>query len=76
MGCEEFQTKVKLDYIQDFEMIFSRMKIDRPREAAAYYVILVVDNPKEFSDFLRVAESLSNITRRPLEAGRQVEHLC
>ncbi|HEC72635.1 MAG TPA: hypothetical protein ENI36_03420 [Thermoplasmatales archaeon] len=70
MGCEEIQTNVKLDYIQDFEMIFSRMKIDRPREAAAYYVILVVDNPREFSDFLRVAEPLVNITRRPLEAGR------
>jgi len=46
------------------------MKIDRPREAAAYYVILVMDNPKEFSDFLRVAEELANITRRPLEGGR------
>jgi hypothetical protein len=70
MGCEELKTNVKLDYIQDFEMIFSRMKIDRPREAAAYYVILVVDNPKEFSDFLKIAEELANITRRPLEAGR------
>jgi len=69
MGCE-FETKVKLDYIQDFEMMFERMKIDRPREAAVYYVTLVLDNPKEFSDFLKIAEELANITRRPLETGR------
>lgn len=71
MGCEsEILSRVRLDYIQDFEMMFGRLKIDRPREAAAYYIILVVDNPKEFSDFLRVAEQLANITRRPLETGR------
>ena len=69
MGCE-FETKVKLDYIQDFEMMFERMKIDRPREAAVYYILLVLDNPKEFSDFLKIAEGLANITRRPLETGR------
>jgi len=69
MGCE-FKTKVKLDYIQDFEMMFERMKINRPREAAVYYTILVVDCPKEFSDFLKTAEQLANITRRPLETGR------
>jgi hypothetical protein len=69
MGCE-FKTKVKLDYIQDFEMMFERMKIDRPREAAVYYVTLILDSPKEFSDFLKVAEDLANITRRPLETGR------
>ncbi len=63
-------TNVKLDYIQDFEMMFGRMKLDRPREAATYYTILIMDNPKEFSDFLRVAEHLANITRRPLETGR------
>lgn len=71
MGCEsEILSRVKLDYIQDFEMMFGRLKLDRPREAATYYVTLVVDNPKEFSDFLRVAEQLANITRRPLETGR------
>lgn len=70
MGCSEFKTQVKLDYIQDFEMMFERMKIDRPREAAAYYVTLVLDCPKEFSDFLKVADELANITRRPLETGR------
>jgi len=69
MGCK-FDTKVKLDYIQDFEMMFERMKIDRPREAAVYYVTLVLDSPKEFSDFLKIAEELANITRRPLETGR------
>ena len=69
MGCE-FKTKVKLDHIQDFEMMFERMKIDRPREAAVYYITLVVDSPKEFSDFLKVAEEFANITRRPLETGR------
>ena len=69
MGCE-FKTKVKLDYIQDFEMMFERMKTDRPREAAVYYVTLILDSPKEFSDFLKVAEDLANITRRPLETGR------
>ena len=69
MGCK-FETKVKLDYIQDFEMMFERMKIDRPREAAVYYVTLVLDAPKEFSDFLKIAEELANITRRPLETGR------
>jgi len=69
MGCE-FKTQVKLDYIQDFEMMFERMKIDRPREAAVYYATLVIDCPKEFSDFLKTAENLANITRRPLETGR------
>jgi len=69
MGCE-FKTKLKLDYIQDFEMMFERMRIDRPREAAVYYSILVLDSPKEFSDFLKTAEELANITRRPLETGR------
>jgi hypothetical protein len=69
MGCE-FKTQVKLDYIQDFEMMFERMKIDRPREAAIYYATLVLDCPKEFSDFLKTAEELANITRRPLETGR------
>jgi len=69
MGCK-FETKVKLDYIQDFEMMFERMKIDHPREAAVYYSILVLDSPKEFSDFLKTAEELANITRRPLETGR------
>ena len=70
MGSTEFKTKVKLDYIQDFEMMFERMKIDRPREAATYYTLLIIDSPKEFSEFLRVAEELANITRRPLETGR------
>jgi hypothetical protein len=69
MGCE-FKTQVKLDYIQDFEMMFERMKVNRPREAAVYYVILIIDCPKEFSEFLKIAEELSNITRRPLETGR------
>jgi len=69
MGCE-FKTQVKLDYIQDFEMMFERMKVNRPREAAVYYTILVIDCPKEFSEFLKVAEDLANITRRPLETGR------
>ena len=69
MGCE-IKTQVKLDYIQDFEMMFDRMKVDRPREAAVYYVTLIVDSPKEFSDFLKIAEEFANITRRPLETGR------
>jgi hypothetical protein len=69
MGCE-FKTNVKLDFIQDFEMMFERMKVDRPREAAVYYVTLVIDCPKEFSEFLKVAEEFANITRRPLETGR------
>ena len=69
MGCE-FKTQVKLDYIQDFEMMFERMKVNRPREAAVYYIILIIDCPKEFSEFLKVAEELANITRRPLETGR------
>ncbi len=69
MGCE-LKSNVKLDYIQDFEMMFERMKVDRPREAAVYYAILVVDCPKEFSDFLKTAENLANLTRRPLETGR------
>ena len=69
MGCE-FKTNVKLDYIQDFEMMFERMKVHRPREAAVYYATLVIDCPKEFSEFLKVAEELANITRRPLETGR------
>jgi hypothetical protein len=46
------------------------MKLERPREAATYYTILVVDCPKEFSEFLKIAEELANITRRPLETGR------
>jgi hypothetical protein len=29
-----------------------------------------MDNPKEFADFLRIGENLANITRRPLESGR------
>jgi hypothetical protein len=70
MGCEEVPTNVKLDFIQDFEMMFERMKIERPREAATYYTILIMDCPREFSEFLRVAENLANITRRPLETGR------
>jgi hypothetical protein len=70
MGNSEYKTKVKLDYIQDFEMMFERMKVDRPREAATYYAILIMDCPKEFSEFLKVAEELTNITRRPLETGR------
>jgi hypothetical protein len=69
MGCE-FKTNVKLDYIQDFEMMFERMKVDRPREAAVYYVTLVIDCHKEYSEFLKVAEDFANITRRPLETGR------
>jgi hypothetical protein len=69
MGCE-FKSNVKLDYIQDFEMMFERMKVDRPREAAVYFVTLIVDCPKEFSEFLKVAEEMANITRRPLETGR------
>lgn len=73
MGCiidEDLVTNVKLDYIQDLEMMFDRMKLERPREAATYYTILVMDNPKEFSDFLRISEKLLNLSRRPLEAGR------
>ena len=70
MMGSEFKTKVKLDYIQDFEMMFERLKVDRPREAAVYYVTLVIDCPKEFSEFLKVAEEFANITRRPLETGR------
>src|SRR4030043_217494 len=70
MGYGEYKSKVKLDYIQDFEMMFERMKIDRPREAATYYTILIIDCPKEFSEFLKTAEELTNITRRPLETGR------
>ena len=66
----EIETKVKLDYIQDFEMMFERMKLERPREAATYYTLLIVDCPKEFSEFLKIAENLANITRRPLETGR------
>ena len=69
MGCE-FKSNVKLDYIQDFEMMFERMRVDRPREAAVYYVTLIIDCPKEFSEFLRTAEEFANITRRPLETGR------
>ena len=69
MGCE-YRSNVKLDYIQDFEMMFERMRIDRPREAAVYYSILILDSPKEFSDYLNIAEELANITRRPLETGR------
>jgi hypothetical protein len=69
MGCK-IKSNVKLDYIQDFEMMFERMRIDRPRESAVYYTILLIDCPKEFSDFLKIAEELTNITRRPLETGR------
>jgi len=68
MGC--IKTNVKLDYIQDFEMMFERMKVNRPREAAVYYITLIIDCPKEFSEFLKVAEEFANITRRPLETGR------
>jgi hypothetical protein len=70
MGNSEFKSKIKLDYIQDFELMFERMKVDRPREAATYYSILIMDCPKEFSEFLKIAEELTNITRRPLETGR------
>jgi hypothetical protein len=69
MGCR-IKTRVKLDYIQDFEMMFERMKLHRPREAAVYYAILIVDAAKEFSEFLSIAEELTNLTRRPLETGR------
>lgn len=69
MGCE-IRSNVKLDYIQDFEMMFERMKFNRPREAAVYYVTLIVDAPKEFSEFLKIADEFANITRRPLETGR------
>ena len=69
MGCR-IKTRVKLDYIQDFEMMFERMKLHRPREAAVYYAILIVDAAKEFSEFLHIAEDLANLTRRPLETGR------
>jgi hypothetical protein len=69
MGCR-IKTQVKLDYIQDFEMMFERMKLHRPRESAVYYTILIVDSPKEFSEFLHIAEELANLTRRPLETGR------
>ena len=54
MGYEKFETKVKLDHIQDFEMMFERMKLERPREAATYYTILVIDSPKEFSEFFKI----------------------
>jgi hypothetical protein len=64
------KTRVKLDYIQDFEMMFERMKLHRPREAAVYYSILIVDSPKEFSEILHIAGELANLTRRPLETGR------
>lgn len=70
MGYEKIETKVKLDHVQDFEMMFQRMKLERPREAATYYTILVIDCPKEFSEFLKIAENLANLTRRPLETGR------
>jgi hypothetical protein len=70
MGYHEHKSMVKLDHVQDFEMMFERMKIERPREAAVYYTILIIDSPKEFSEFLRLAENLANITRRPLETGR------
>jgi len=69
MGCR-IKRQVKLDYIQDFEMMFERMKLHRPREAAIYYTILIVDSPKEFSEFLSIAKNLANLTRRPLETGR------
>jgi len=69
MGCR-IKTQVKLDYIQDFEMMFERMKLHRPREAAVYYTILMIDSPKEFSEFLKIANDLANLTRRPLETGR------
>lgn len=68
MGSE-INSNVKLDYVQDFEMMFERMKVNRPREAAVYYTILVVDSPKEFSEFLKIAEELANLTCRPLETG-------
>jgi len=69
MGCE-IKSNVKLDYVQDFEMMFERMKFNRPREAAVYYITLIVDAPKEFSEFLKIADEFANITRRPLETGR------
>jgi len=69
MGCR-IKTRVKLDHIQDFELMFERMKLHRPREAAVYYSILIIDAAKEFSDFLHIAEELANLTRRPLETGR------
>ena len=64
------KTRVKLDYIQDFEMMFERMRLHRPREAAVYYAIQIIDSPKEFSEFLHIANELANLTRRPLETGR------
>ena len=74
MGYDKVESNVKLDHIQDFEMMFQRMKLERPREAATYYTILVMDCPKEFSEFLKTAENLANITRRPLETGRACLH--
>lgn len=70
MGMSRYKSQVKLEFIQDFEMMFQRLKVDRPREAATYYTILIIDCPKEFSEILRVADDLINMTRRPLETGR------
>ena len=50
--------------------MFERLKVNRPREAATYYTILIIDSPKEFSEILRTANELVNMTRRPLETGR------
>ncbi|RLF34842.1 MAG: hypothetical protein DRN03_06210 [Thermoplasmata archaeon] len=67
---QRFSTRIKLDYIQDFEMMLRSMDLERAREASTYYTILVMENPREFSDFLRISEDLVGISRRPLEAGR------
>jgi hypothetical protein len=45
MGYGEYKTKVKLDYIQDFEMMFERMK-SGPRKQPIIQSIM--DCPKEF----------------------------
>lgn len=68
---QRFSTRIKLDYIQDFEMMLRSMDLERAREASTYYTILVMENPREFSDFLRISEDLVGISRRPLEAGRK-----
>lgn len=70
MGFKENHSNVKLENVQDFEMMFERLKVNRPREAATYYTILILDAPKEFSEILRYASDLVNMTRRPLETGR------
>ncbi len=70
MGFKENHSNVRLENVQDFEMMFERLKVNRPREAATYYTILIMDSPKEFSEMLRYASDLVNMTRRPLETGR------